>query len=778
MHKNEKSISSTKTTKVSNIHNITINGEIVDKNLTNIPNPIRKRDGRVVPFEFTRLANSIFKSAQIIGGDDRERANEVAVEIVKKIRSRHSDTEEIIETTEIYDIVVATLVEMGHGKTAKSYTLYRDLNTRVRNIKSLIDADELIKGYIDSVDWRVNENANMSYSWQGLNNHISSTVQSNYWLWSIYPKEVSNAHVNADLHIHDLGMLAIYCCGWDLRQLLMKGFRGVPGKVTCSPAKHFRTALGQVVNYFYTLQHEAAGAQAFSSFDTYLAPFIRYDKLEYKEVKQALQEFVFNMNVPTRVGCQTPFTNVTLDLKPSGQLAQESVIIGGKPMPEKYEDFQEEIDMFNRAFAEVLMEGDAEGRVFTFPIPTYNITSDFDWDNKVLDPVWEMTAKYGIPYFANFVNSDMKPDDVRSMCCRLRIDNRELRKRGGGLFGSNPMTGSVGVVTINMPRIGYVAKTKEEYLKRLGELMDISRKSLDIKRQTIEKYTERGLYPYSRFYLAEVKERFGEYWKNHFNTIGICGMNESVLNFLGKDIVHDEGRAFTLEVLDFMRAKLMEYQQESGQIFNLEASPAESAAYRFAKSDRSKYPDIYVANDPRYKANVVGSCCENCIDSDCKDTGSSDPSFAPFYTNSSQLPVDSTDDIFGALDHQDEIQCKYTGGTVLHIFLGERLPSIKSTKELVRKIAQNYKMPYFSITPTFSICPKHGYLAGEHEFCPKCDAEIGYEEGKDSLKSADTKVANVEEGSNTDKDDAKLSVSGKNVEHLRKQNDTSDRVVG
>ncbi|HNZ70907.1 MAG TPA: ribonucleoside triphosphate reductase, partial [Candidatus Dojkabacteria bacterium] len=437
-----------------------------------IPNPIRKRDGRVVPFEFTRLANSIFKSAQIIGGDDRERANEVAIEIVKKIRSRHSDTEEIIETTEIYDIVVATLVEMGHGKTAKSYTLYRDLNTRVRNIKSLIDAEELIKGYIDSVDWRVNENANMSYSWQGLNNHISSTVQSNYWLWSIYPKEVSNAHVNADLHIHDLGMLAIYCCGWDLRQLLMKGFRGVPGKVTCSPAKHFRTALGQVVNYFYTLQHEAAGAQAFSSFDTYLAPFIRYDKLEYKEVKQALQEFVFNMNVPTRVGCQTPFTNVTLDLKPSGQLAQESVIIGGKPMPEKYEDFQEEIDMFNRAFAEVLMEGDAEGRVFTFPIPTYNITSDFDWDNKVLDPVWEMTAKYGIPYFANFVNSDMKPDDVRSMCCRLRIDNRELRKRGGGLFGSNPMTGSVGVVTINMPRIGYVAKTKEEYLKRLGELMD------------------------------------------------------------------------------------------------------------------------------------------------------------------------------------------------------------------------------------------------------------------------------------------------------------------
>lgn len=994
---------------------------------------VKKRDGRLVDFDQERITSGIFKAAESVGGDDRKRAKIVSDEVVKRLVKKHKD-EKFVSTDDIALVLKETLKDMGHGKTAVAFELFVDLKNKVKNIKSLIDAEQLVKGYIKEEDWRVKENSNMAYSWQGLNNHISSSVQANYWLHTIYPKHISNAHINADIHIHDLGMLASYCMGWDLKDLLIKGFTGVPGKISSAPAKHFGVALGQCVNYLYTLQHEAAGAQAFSSFDTLLAPFIRYDKLTYAQVKQKMQEFLFNMNVPTRVGCQTPFTNITMDLIASGMLAKENVIIGGKPQKEKYGDFQKEMDMLNRAFCEVMMEGDSQGRIFSYPIPTYNLTKDFDWESSKYKPLWEMTAKYGIPYFSNFINSDMSPDDARSMCpldgnekvlikssrvrgleysnirnifegnskqkryeiysngkfvegrfnkfenqqmikvtlsnnhvikmstnhlnfvlkseksnieeligselltnmylpyslntyegkggnkelgyfigafagdgsfdkdtsvvfslsfeqkkdvvkklinisekyfgashslkenensklltlkinskaavglckdyvkgkereksytarlystskefrlgvleghyatdggnrgriytsslkmvetlnmlaatlgtttalykdqrdnrlstypnyavlvyklgrkqygdfwfkkdgmlwvkikgirkisnttaycfevsndtpmftvgstgilthnCRLRLDNRELRKRGGGLFGANPLTGSIGVVTINMPRIGYVAKDEDEFFKRIDELMEIARESLMIKRESIEKYMEMGLYPYSKFYLADVKKRFKEYFKNHFNTIGILGLNEALINFLGKDITTKEGREFGLKVMEYMREKLMTYQIESNQLFNLEATPGESTTYRFAKADKAKFGDEIIA------ASDIG-----------RNKGS-----APYYTNSSQLPVGFTDDVFEALDIQDEFQCKYTGGTVLHIFLGERMPSVNSVKSFVRKVAENYKLPYFSITPTFSVCPKHGYMAGEHTYCPKCDAESGY----------------------------------------------------
>jgi len=671
---------------------------------------VKKRDGRLVKFERERIVTGVFKAAESVGGHDRERAEEITDEVIRRLKDKYLG-KEYVKSQTIADTVSETLKEMGHGKTSIAFNLFVDLKNQVMNIKSLVDADTLVKDYIDKLDWQVNENSNMAYSWQGLNNYISSTVQANYWLHSIYPKEISNANINKDLHIHDLGMLATYCCGWSLEDLLLKGFGGVKGKISSGPAKHFGAALGQCVNYFYTLQHEAAGAQAFSSFDTFLAPFIRYDNLSYKEVRQKMQEFLFNMNVPTRVGCQTPFTNITMDLIPSGQLANQNVIIGGKLQKEKYKDFQKEMDMLNRAFCEVMMEGDAQGRLFSYPIPTYNITKDFDWENKNYKLIWEMTAKYGIPYFSNFINSDMSPDDARSMCCRLRIDNRELRKKGGGLFGANPLTGSIGVVTINLPRIGYLSKSKKEYLKRLDYLMDISKKSLVIKRKFLEKYIEVGLYPYSKYYLSDIKKRFKEYYKNHFCTIGILGMNESMINFFGGDltkgITSKEGREFALEIMDHMRERLMKYQKETNQLFNLEATPGEGATYKFAKADRKKFgKDIVTAAE-------IGR----------------NKSETPYYTNSSQLPVGLTDDIFEALDLQDEFQCKYTGGTVLHIFLGEKMSSGKSVKALVKKISENYKLPYFSITPTFSVCPKHGYISGEHKYCPVCDSEMGYKEG-------------------------------------------------
>jgi len=669
---------------------------------------VRKRDGRIVKFERERISTGVFKAAESVGGHDRKRAEEITDDVIARLLTKYPKRK-YVKTEEIADVVKQVLIDMGHGKTSIAFGLFVDLKNQVMNIKSLIDADTLVRGYIDIEDWQVSENSNMTYSWQGLNNYISSTVQANYWLHSIYPKEISNANIDKDIHIHDLGMLAVYCCGWSLEDLLLRGFTGVAGKISSAPAKHLGAALGQCVNFFYTLQHEAAGAQAFSSFDTYLAPFIRYDKLTYKEVKQKMQEFLYNMNVPTRVGCQTPFTNITMDLIPSGQLAEQGVIIGGKVQKEKYKDFQPEMAMLNKAFCEVMMEGDSQGRLFSFPIPTYNITKNFDWDNTDYKPVWEMTAKYGIPYFSNFVNSDMNPDDARSMCCRLRLDNRELRKRGGGLFGANPLTGSLGVVTINLPKIGYLSKTKKEYFKRLDHLMELSKQSLMIKRAFIEKYTEKGLYPYSKFYLGDIKKRFGEYYKNHFNTIGILGLNESLVNFFKdktKGITSEEGREFGLEIMDHMREVLMNYQLESNQLFNLEASPGEGATYKFAKADKKKFPDIFTAADLVGKGGMV-----------------------PYYTNSSQLPVNYTDDIFEALDQQDEFQCKYTGGTVLHLYVGEKISSTTSVKNLVKKVAESYKLPYFSLTPTFSICPKHGYIAGEHRFCPKCDIEVGYKDG-------------------------------------------------
>ncbi len=550
----------------------------------------------------------------------------------------------------------------------------------------------------------IKENSNMGYSLQGLNNYIVDKIIKNYWLRRVFPEAIRKAHENGDIHVHDLGTLGAYCVGWDLKDLITVGFTGVAGKVQSKPAKHLRTALGQAVNFFYTLQGETAGAQAFSNFDSLLAPFIRYDKLDYSQVKQAMQEFVFNLAVPTRVGFQTPFTNITMDLKVPSYMADEPVIIGGVPQKETYKEFQVEMDMINRAFAETMIEGDASGRVFTFPIPTYNITKDFDWENPAHKLIWEMTAKYGIPYFSNFVNSDMKPEDARSMCCRLRLDQTELRKRGGGLFGANPQTGSIGVVTINMPRLGFTSIDETDFMRKLEYLMELSKEALEIKRKSIEKLTEVGLYPYSKFYLRHVKERFNQYWKNHFATIGLLGMNEAILNFMpGETITTPKGKEFAERVLDFMRKKLEEYQKETGNIYNLEATPGEGTTYRFARMDKNRFGRIIVANEESIKLGAK-----------------------PYYTNSTQLPVKYTPDIFEALNLQDALQCKYTGGTVFHGFIGEKI-SPEMVKELVRKISAKYHLPYFTITPTFSICPVHGYLSGEHEFCPKCDDELAKE---------------------------------------------------
>ncbi|AEE96276.1 ribonucleoside triphosphate reductase [Mahella australiensis] len=661
--------------------------------ITSMITSIKKRDGRIVEFQRSKIEDAIFKAAQAVGGSDRSIAVRLTDKVVDMLLQRFDGGMPSVE--DVQDIVEKVLIEEGYARTAKAYILYRKQHQDIREIKkALLDVEDLVDQYIGKMDWRINENSNMGYSLQGLNNHISTTVTSSYWLNKIYPVEVRNAHVNGDLHIHDLGLLSAYCCGWDLKDLLISGFTGVDGKVASRPAKHFRTALGQIVNFFYTLQGEAAGAQAFSSFDTYLAPFVRYDGLSYNEVKQALQEFIFNINVPTRVGFQTPFTNITMDLVVPSILADEPVIIGGKLMDKTYREFQCEMDMINAAFAEVMMEGDASGRIFTFPIPTYNITKEFDWDSPVVGKIMEMTAKYGLPYFSNFVNSDMKPEDVRSMCCRLRLNNRVLQKRGGGLFGANPLTGSIGVVTINMPRIGYISKNEDEFMGRLGRMMDIAKTSLDIKREVLEKMTEEGLYPYARFYLRDVYERFGSYWQNHFNTIGLIGMNEALLNFMGCDITSEDGRQFALKVLDFMSERMEEYQQQTDILYNLEASPAEGTSYRLAKKDKALYPDIITCGDKE-----------------------------PYYTNSTQLPVDFTDDIFTALDLQEELQCKYTGGTVLHGFIGESISDVDSCKALVKKIAYNYRIPYYTITPTFSICPDHGYVSGEHFTCPHCGGE-------------------------------------------------------
>ncbi len=654
---------------------------------------IRKRDGRIVEFDAEKITNAIAKASKSTGEFDRETAKKLMLRVLNLAQQLIHG---IPTVEEIQDIVEEVLLTSPYRKTAKAYILYREQHAKIREIAAKANAD-LVDQYLKRLDWQVNENSNMTYSLQGLNHYISSEISKIYWLNKIYPPEIRQAHIEGDFHIHDLSILAPYCVGWDLYDLLLTGFKGVSGKVESSPAKHFRVALGQVVNFFYTLQGEAAGAQAFSNFDTLLAPLIKYDELSYKEVKQAVQEFIFNINVPTRVGFQTPFTNITLDLIVPDYLKNQAIVVGGKLQNATYENFQDEVYMFNKALFEVMMEGDAKGRPFTFPIPTYNITKDFDWDNEYFEGLWEITAKYGIPYFSNFVNSDLKPEDARSMCCRLRIDNRELLMRGGGLFGAHPLTGSIGVVTINMPRIGYLARDENDFLQRLENLMELAKESLEIKRKVLEKLTEGNLYPYSKFYLRNIKGNFDCYWKNHFSTIGLVGMNDACLNLFGESIASKEGRKFTIEVLDFMRAKLIEFQEETGNNYNLEATPAESTSYRLAKIGKDRYSDIICANEEEYRKGAE-----------------------PFYTNSTQLPINYTDDVFEVLELQDELQTKYTGGTVLHIFVGERIEDAKVVKNLIRKICENYRLPYFTITPTFSICSSHGYLAGEHELCPRC----------------------------------------------------------
>ncbi|HEY1406065.1 MAG TPA: ribonucleoside triphosphate reductase, partial [Spirochaetota bacterium] len=556
---------------------------------------IRKRDGRVVDFYPDKITGAIYKSAVAVGGSDRAAAEGVCLAVVGILEIIYKDGR--IPTVEnVQDLVEKILIEKGHAKVAKAFILYREQHRKIREGKSLLNEGvELIENYLDRSDWRVNENSNMSYSLQGLNNHIASAITAKYWLERLYPPEIRDLHQNYDLHIHDLGLLSAYCVGWDLRDLLLTGFGGVKGKIESKPAKHFRSALGQIVNFFYTLQGESAGAQAFANFDTYLAPFIRYDKLSPNDVKQSMQEFLFNMNIPTRVGFQTPFTNITLDLIVPSNVADEHVIIGGEYMPETYGEFQHEMDVFNTAFSECLLQGDALNRIFTFPIPTYNISKDFDWDNPNHGRIWEMTAKYGIPYFANFINSDMQPEDARSMCCRLRLDNRELRSRGGGLFGANPLTGSIGVVTINMPRLAYKAADEQNFFERLNYLMDVAKESLEIKRKVLENFTRQNLYPYTRHYLRDIFDRNGKYWVNHFSTIGLVGMNEACQNLLKCGIDSEKGKSFVKRVLDHMRERIIGYQEETGNLYNLEATPAEGVSYRFARADKLEFGDIISA---------------------------------------------------------------------------------------------------------------------------------------------------------------------------------------
>jgi ribonucleoside-triphosphate reductase (formate) len=648
--------------------------------LRKVVSHIRKRDGAVSLFNKDKIAQAIFAAAKAVGGSDRLRSLELSEKVAKKLEE--NNPYQIPTVEEIQDRIEEVLMEEGHHSTAKVFIIYRENRRRSRETKkALLDVEGTMKEYLDQLDWRVNENSNVGFSIGGLILYISGKITANYWLNNIYPPEIKNAHNNGDFHIHDLSMFCGYCAGWSLRQLLEEGFGGVYGKLQTVPPKHFDTVIGQIVNFLGTMQNEWAGAQALSSVDTYLAPFIRHDGLSYKQVKQQMQRLLFNIATPSRWGTQTPFINFTFDWTVPEDLKDQHVIIGGKRKDSKYSEYQKEMDMINKAFMECMMEGDAAGRIFTFPIPTYNITKDFEWDSEHSNLLFEMTAKYGIPYFQNFVNSDLKPTDVRSMCCRLQLDVRHLRKKTGGLFGSGENTGSIGVVTINMARLGYLSGDKDAFLSRLGILMDMGKNSLELKRKVVERYMEYGLLPFTKRYLGTLD--------NHFSTIGLVGMNEACINFMKKDIASEEGRAFSLEVLDFMREKLKQYQEESGNIYNLEATPAEGTSYRLARIDKMKYPNIVT-------------------------TGTDEP----YYSNSTQLPVGYTDDVFEALDHQEELQCKYTGGTVFHGFVGEKITDIEACKKLVKRVAYTYKIPYFTVTPTFSICPTHGYIAGEHNECP------------------------------------------------------------
>ncbi len=648
---------------------------------------VRKRDGKIVDFDKEKVTEAIYKAARAVGGHDRNVSEQLCVQ-VKKLLDEKFDGKKIPTVEEIQDAVEKVLIEGGHAKTAKAYILYREEHAKLRDSrKLLLDSQQIIRDYIAKEDWRVYENANAAYSLSGLLWHAAGTVMAYYGLNDLYPTEISQAHVNGDIHLHNLSMsLAGYCAGWSLRQLLHEGFNGVPNKVECKAPKHLRTAIGQMVNFIGTLQNEWAGAQAFSSFDTYLAPLVRADNLGYKDIKQSIQEFVFNMNIASRWGGQTPFSNITLDLTVPDDLKDQSVTIGGKVIPSTYGDYQNEIDLINKALIEVMTEGDAKGRVFTFPIPTYNITKDFNWDSEIADRLFEMTAKYGLPYFQNFVNSDLRPGDIRAMCCRLQLNMKELMKNvTGGLFGSGESTGSVGVVTINLPRIAFLHKTEEKFHERLEQMMYLAMRSLEIKRKTVDTNMDRWLLPYTKRYLGTLN--------HHFSTIGIVGMNEACLNFVGKDISTKEGQKFAIDTLKFMREKLTDFQQHTGHIFNLEATPAEGTSYRFAKKDKEKYPQIITAGEKE-----------------------------PYYTNSTYLPVNYTDDLAFALKHQEPLQNLYTGGTVFHTFLGESMEG-RQAMMLVKKICSGYRIPYLTLTPTFSICHDHGYIKGEVQKCPTCNRQ-------------------------------------------------------
>ncbi len=651
---------------------------------------IVKRDGKIEQYDRWKIASAIGRAVSAAQeSENPELVEDLTCRVETALKSfmkgRHPNSAPAIE--EIQDIVEHILVESGQVDIAKAYIIYRARHEVIRDTRKLmLDINNTMDGYLQQSDWRVNENANVNFSLGGLILHNSGTITANYWLKNIYREEVAEAHRNADFHIHDLSMFSGYCAGWSLRQLIQEGLGGVPDKITSLPAAHLSTLIQQIVNFLGIMQNEWAGAQALSSFDTYLAPFVKADELSHKEVKQGLQSFIFGVNTPSRWGSQAPFTNITLDWIVPDDLKDKPAIVGGKEMDFTYGDCQDEMDIINKAFIELMITGDANGRGFQYPIPTYNITKNFNWTSPNAKLLFEMTAKYGTPYFQNFINSDLNPGDVRSMCCRLQLDKRELRKRGGGLFGSDEFTGSIGVVTINLPKIGYLSNSRNDFFSRLAHLMDLAAESLSMKRKVVNRLMDSGLFPYTKRYLSHLN--------NHFSTIGICGMNECLLNFMGKDILDTEGKEFALEVLDFMRDRLADYQEKTGDLYNLEATPAESTSYRLAKHDKQRYPDIITA-------------------------GTDDP----YYTNSSQLPVDFTTDIFEALDLQDELQIKYTGGTVFHGFLGEAIDDWESCMNLVRGIASNYHLPYFTISPTFSVCPKHGYLNGEHFNCPKCADE-------------------------------------------------------
>lgn len=655
-----------------------------------LPKRIQKRDGSVVDFRSQKIIDAVTRAGKATGEFEAPRAEEIVREHV--LPSLEVDDKGVCHIEAVQDAVEQALFKVGCFTTLRAYIVYRESRAKVRDAKkSWVNVESSINEYLDQLDWRVNANANQGYSLGGLILNVSGKVVANYWLNHVYPPEVGRAHRDGDVHIHDLDMLSGYCAGWSLRTLLTEGLNGVAGKVEANPPKHLSSATGQIVNFLGTMQNEWAGAQAFSSFDTYLAPFIRKDNLPYEEVLQSMQELIYNLNVPSRWGTQTPFTNLTFDWTCPEDLRPQHPVIGGEEMPFTYGDLQKEMDMINRAYIEVMMKGDAKGRVFTFPIPTYNITPDFDWESENAERLFDMTARYGLPYFQNFINSELKPNMIRSMCCRLQLDLRELLKRGNGLFGSAEQTGSLGVVTVNCARLGYLYKgDKEALYKRLDYLLELAKTSLEIKRKVIQRHIDQGLFPYTKRYLGTLR--------NHFSTIGVNGLNEMIRNFTNDkdDITTSWGHAFALEFLDHVRARLVSFQEETDHMYNLEATPAEGTTYRFAREDRKRFPDILQAG-----------------------TASN-----PYYTNSSQLPVNFTDDPFEALEMQDDLQRKYTGGTVLHLYMNEAVSSAAACRDLVRRTLTNFRLPYITVTPTFSICPKHGYLSGRHDFCPKCDAEV------------------------------------------------------